>query len=54
MSASRPQISEKQLYEAEKTFKMYEAMINAMEEEVGLIGGLRGVTLLLIIHWDDK
>jgi hypothetical protein len=28
------QVSEKQLYEAEKTFKMYEAMIAAMDEEV--------------------
>lgn len=28
------QISEKQLYETEKKFKMYEAMINVMEEEV--------------------
>ena len=27
------QVSEKQLYEAEKAFKAYEAMINAMEEE---------------------
>ncbi len=29
------QVSEKQLYEAEKAFKMYESMINVMEEEVG-------------------
>ena len=28
------QISEKQLYETEKKFKMYEAMINVMDEEV--------------------
>jgi hypothetical protein len=28
------QVSEKQLYETEKKFKMFEAMINVMEEEV--------------------
>ena len=27
------QVSEKQLYEAEKQFKIYESMINAMDEE---------------------
>ncbi len=30
-------ISEKQLYEAEKKFKMYEMMIKSMEEEVGAV-----------------
>jgi hypothetical protein len=32
----RAQISEKQLYEAEKELKKYEVMINAMQEEVRL------------------
>ena len=42
------QISEKQLYEAEKKFEMYETIINAMDEEVrqvlaaGFIGGAAG------------
>lgn len=36
------QISEKQLYEAEKQFKIYEAMINAMDEEVGMRLGPEG------------
>ena len=37
----RTQISEKQLYEAEKKFKQYESMIAVMEEEVreGTWGG---------------
>lgn len=30
-----PQITEKQLYEAEKQFATYEKIINAMDEEVG-------------------
>lgn len=32
-SSNDMQVSEKQLYEAEKQFKAYEAMISAMEEE---------------------
>lgn len=36
------QISEKQLYEAEKQFKVYESMINVMTEEVRGVAGRGG------------
>jgi hypothetical protein len=44
------QVSEKQLYEAEKTFKMYEAMIAAMDEEVwsGMRLGRQGLAQLIL------